>query len=116
MAKTSIYTSAKNLAAIEGTEILMGTGENLIPDNIDKRIKLIVRIIEKQCNSLHVKNEGQHIQIVGAANELTKQERSALRELGIEHSKYGAKLYKESDEYRNYIRHLIERRLITLPR
>jgi hypothetical protein len=92
----------------------MGGEKNLIPDNVDERIKLIVRIIERKCNSLHVRNEGQHIQIVGAADELTKQERSALRELGIEHSKYGAKLYKESDEYRNYIKHLIERRLITV--
>jgi hypothetical protein len=89
--------------------------ESLIPDNVDERIKLIARIIERKCNSLHVKNEGQHIQILGAADELTKRERAALGELGIEHSKYGAKLYKESDEYRNYIRHLIERRLITLP-
>jgi hypothetical protein len=86
-----------------------------IPDNLDERIRLIERAIENRCKSLHVKKQEQHIQISGAAGRLTKEEKVALRELGIPHSTYGARLYKEHDEYRNYVKHLIERRLITFP-
>ena len=90
----------------------MVADRHAIPDDLHERIRLIERAIESRCKSLHVKTEEQHIQISGAAGRLSKEEKAALRELGIRHSTYGARLYKEHDEYRSYVKHLIERRLI----
>ena len=61
-----------------------------IPDDLHERIRLIERAIENRCKSLQVKTQEQHIQISGAAGRLTKEEKAALRELGIPHSTYGA--------------------------
>jgi hypothetical protein len=93
----------------------MVADRHAIPDDLDDRIRLIERAIENRCKSLHVKTQEQHIQISGAAGRLTKEEKAALRELGTPHSTYGARLYKEHDEYRNYAKHLIERKLVTFP-
>ena len=93
----------------------MVADRHAIPDDLDERIRLIERAIEKRCKSLQVKTQEQHIQISGAAGRFSKEEKAALRELGIRHSTYGARLYKEHDEYRSYVKHLIERRLITFP-
>jgi hypothetical protein len=94
----------------------MVADRHAIPDGLDERIRLIERAIENRCKSLRAKTQEQYIQISGAAGRLTKEEKAALRELGIRHSTYGARLYKEHDEYRNYVKHLIERRLIRFPR
>jgi hypothetical protein len=93
----------------------MVADRHAIPDDLDERIRLIERAIGNRCKSLRVKTQEQHIQISGAGGRLTKEEKAALRELGIRHSTYGARLYKEHDEYRSYVKYLIERRLTTFP-
>jgi hypothetical protein len=93
----------------------MVADRHAIPHDLDERIRLIERAIGNRCKSLRVKTQEQHIQISGAGGRLTKEEKAALRELGIRHSTYGARLYEEHDEYRSYVKHLIERRLITFP-
>ena len=90
----------------------MVADSHAIPDDLHERIRLIERAIENRCRSLKVKTQEQHIQISGAAGKLSKEEKAALRELGIRHTTYGARLYKEHDEYRTYLKHLIERKLI----
>jgi hypothetical protein len=85
----------------------MTRAEQHIPDDIHERIRLVKEAVEKKCSTLHVKSEEQHILITGAS-PLTRKERAALKELGIEHSKFHGKIYKESDEYRNAIKHFIK--------
>lgn len=84
-----------------------------IPESVNERIRLIERAIKNRCKSLQVKNQDQHIEISGHAGRLSKEEKDALRNLGISHSTYGGKLYKEHDEYGNYLKSLINRGLIT---
>jgi hypothetical protein len=59
-----------------------------------------------------VKDQDQHIEISGHAGRLSKEEKDALRDLGISHSTFGAKLYKERDEYGDVVKSLIHRGLI----
>ena len=87
-----------------------------IPESVNERIRLIERAIKNQCRSLQVKDQDQYIEISGHAGRLSKEEKDALRNLGIRHSTYGAKLYKESDEYGNCVKSLINRGLITSTR
>ncbi|MGA3405778.1 MAG: hypothetical protein ABSD49_08620 [Candidatus Bathyarchaeia archaeon] len=87
-----------------------------IPENVNERIRLIERAIKKRCRSLQVKDQDQHIEISGHAGRLSKEEKDALRALGIRHSTFGAKLYKERDEYGDYVKSLIHRGLITSTR
>jgi hypothetical protein len=83
---------------------------------VNERIQLIERTIKNQCKTLQVKDREQHIEISGHAGRLSKEEKDALRSLGIPHSTYGGKLYKEHDEYRNYVKSLINRGLVTSTR
>jgi hypothetical protein len=87
-----------------------------IPESVSERIRLIERVIKNRCRSLQVKDQGQHIEISGHAGRLSKEEKDALRTLGIRHSTYGAKLYKDHDEYGDYVKSLINRGLITSTR
>lgn len=91
----------------------MVVDEELIPRDVHERIELIKRVIKNKCKTLDVVSESQHIQIIGSRGFLTKQEKKALNELGIEHHRYGARLYKERDEYRQFIKKLIEKGLLT---
>ena len=87
-----------------------------IPESVNERVRLIERAIKNQCGSLQVKTQDQHIEISGHAGRLSKEEKDALRNLGIRHSTFGAKLYKEHDEYGSYVKSLINRGLITSTR
>ena len=87
-----------------------------VPEDVNERIRLIERAIKSRCNSLRVKAQDQHIEITGHAGRLSKEEKDALRALGIPHSTYGAKLYKEQDEYGKYVKSLFNRGLITYSR
>ncbi|HKM78740.1 MAG TPA: hypothetical protein VJZ03_06655 [Candidatus Bathyarchaeia archaeon] len=84
-----------------------------IPDDLNERIRIIENAIKRSCRSLQVKSQDQHIEITGHAGKLEREEKDALHHLGIPHSTYGAKLYKERDEYRSFIKSLIRRGLIT---
>jgi hypothetical protein len=79
-----------------------------ITDDTKDRVKLIKKAMKKRCSTLQVKSEKQHLLIAGASDRLTRKERIALRELGIKYSSFHAKVYKECDEYRNLLKHLIE--------
>ena len=83
-----------------------------IPEDVNARINLIESTIKRRCRSLQVRSEGQHIEITGHAGRLDKDEKDALRSLGIPHSTYGAKLYRERDEYLGLIKTLIKRGFI----
>jgi hypothetical protein len=87
-----------------------------IPESVNERIRLIERAIKNRCKSLQVKDQDQHIEISGDAGRFSKEEKDALRSLGIPHSTYGGSLYKEHDEYGNYVKSLINRGLITSTR
>jgi hypothetical protein len=87
-----------------------------IPESVNERIRLIERTIKNRCRTLQVKDQDQHIEISGHAGRLSKEEKDALRDLGIPHSTFGAKLYKERDEYADYVKSLINRGLITSTR
>ncbi|MGA2784653.1 MAG: hypothetical protein ABSF09_08160 [Candidatus Bathyarchaeia archaeon] len=87
--------------------------EYQIPDNLNERIRMIENIIKRSCRSLQVKSQPQHIEITGHAGRLEREEKAALHHLGIPHSTYGAKLYKERDDYRSFIKSLMKRGLIT---
>jgi hypothetical protein len=87
-----------------------------IPEDLNARIRIIENIIKRSCRSLQVKSQEQHIEITGHAGKLEREEKDALRHLGIPHSTYGAKLYKQRDEYRTFIKSLIRRGLITSDR
>jgi hypothetical protein len=86
----------------------MSRAKSPIAEGIDDRVKLIKKAIKKRCSTLNVMSEKQHIIITGASDRLTRKERIALRELGIPHSTFHAKVYKESDEYQNLLKHLVE--------
>ena len=86
------------------------------PESVNERIRLIERAIKKRCRTLQVKVQDQHIEISGHAGRLSKEEKDALRSLGIPHSTYGAKLYKERDDYGGYVKSLMNRGLITSTR
>jgi hypothetical protein len=83
-----------------------------IPESVNERVRLIEGAIKTQCRSLQVTDKDQHIEITGHAGRLSKEEKDALRNLGIPYSEFGAKLYKEHDEYGNYVKSLINRGLI----
>jgi len=85
-----------------------------IPDDLKARAWLIETAVKKRCRSLQVKTEEQHIEITGHAGRLEKDEKEALRSLGLSHSTYGTKLYK--DQYESVIKSLIKRGFITSPR
>jgi hypothetical protein len=89
---------------------------NEIPESVNERIRLIERAIKNRCRSLQVRVQDQHIEISGHAGRLSKEEKDALRNLGIPHSTEGGKLYKEHDEYGDYVKSLIKRGLITSTR
>jgi len=82
-----------------------------IPDDLNARIRLIETAVKRRCRSLQVKSQQQHIEITGHAGRLEKEEKEALRSLGISHSTYGVKLYE--DEYEDLIKSLIKRGVIT---
>jgi hypothetical protein len=81
-----------------------------IPDDLKARAWLIETAVKKRCRSLQVKSEEQHIEITGHAGRLEKDEKDALRSLGLSHSTYGTKLYK--DQYESVIKSLIKRGFI----
>jgi len=83
-----------------------------IPDDLNERIRIIENVIKRSCRSLQVKSQEQHIEITGHAGKLEREEKDALHHLGIPHLTYGAKLYKERDEYQSFIKSLIKRGLI----
>jgi hypothetical protein len=87
-----------------------------MPESVNERIRLIERAIKNRCKSLQVKDQGQHIEISGHAGRLSKEEKDALRSLGIPHSTFGAKLYEDHDEYGDYVKSLINRGLVTSTR
>jgi len=84
-----------------------------IPENVNERIRLIERVIKNRCRTLQVKDQKQHIEITGHAGRLSKEEKDALRDLDIPHSTFGAKIYKNQDEYGDLVNSLINRGLIT---
>ena len=81
-----------------------------IPDDLKARAWLIETAVKKRCRSLQVRAEEQHIEITGHAGRLEKDEKEALRSLGLSHSTYGTKLYK--DQYESVIKSLIKRGFI----
>ena len=85
-----------------------------IPDDPKARAWLIEQAVKRRCRSLQVKTQEQHIEITGHAGRLEKDEKEALRSLGLSHSTYGTKLYK--DQYESVIKSLIKRGFITSPR
>ena len=87
--------------------IIMAEDKYQIPDDLNARIRIIENIIKHSCKSLQVKSQEQHIEITGHAGRLEKEEKDALRSLGISHSTYGAKLYE--NEYEGLIKALIKR-------
>jgi hypothetical protein len=84
-----------------------------IPESVNERIRLIEQAIKHRCRTLQVKDQDQHIEISGHAGRLSKEEKDALRDLGIPHSTFGAKLYREQDEYSRLLKSLLHRGLIT---
>jgi len=91
--------------------IIIVEDEYQIPDDLNERIRIIENTIKRSCRSLQVKSQEQHIEITGHAGRLEKEEKDALRSLGISHSTYGVKLYE--DEYEDLIKSLIKRGVIT---
>lgn len=85
-----------------------------IPDDLKARAWLIENAVKRRCRSLQVKSQEQHIEITGHAGRLEKDEKDALRSLGISHSTYGAKLY--TDQYESVIKSLIKRGFISSKR
>ena len=81
-----------------------------IPDDLKARAWLIETAVKKRCRSLQVKSQEQHIEITGHAGRLEKDEKEALRSLGLSHTTYGTKLYK--DQYESVIKSLIKRGFI----
>jgi len=82
-----------------------------IPDDLNARIRLIESTVKRRCRSLQVKAQKQHIEITGHAGRLEKEEKDALRSLGISHSTFGVKLYE--DEYDGLIKSWVKRGLIS---
>jgi hypothetical protein len=82
-----------------------------IPDDLNARIKLIENVVKRRCGSLQVKSQKQHIEITGHAGRFEKEEKDALRSLGISHSTFGVKLYE--DDYEDLIKSWVKRGLIT---
>jgi len=85
-----------------------------IPDDLKARAWLIEKAVKRRCRSLQVKALEQHIEITGHAGRLEKEEKDALRSLGISHSTYGTKVYK--DQYESVIKSLIKRGFISSTR
>jgi hypothetical protein len=85
-----------------------------IPDDLKARAWLIENAVKRRCRSLQVKSQEQHIEITGHAGRLEKDEKDALRSLGISHSTYGAKLY--TDQYEGIIKSLVKRGFISSKR
>jgi hypothetical protein len=84
----------------------------IIPEDAAERVSLIKKAIESKCRSLHVTDEGQHIQI-SWHHELTGEEKKTLKSLGIPRHRHGARIYKEDDEYQHYIHRLMKKGLIS---
>jgi len=90
--------------------IVMANDAFQIPDDLNSRARLIETAVKRRCRSLQVKLQEQHIEITGHAGRLEKEEKDALKSLGISHSTYGTKLYK--DEFEGLIKSLIKRGFI----
>lgn len=82
-----------------------------IPEDPKARAWLIEQAVKRRCRSLQVKAQEQHIEITGHAGRLEKDEKDALRSLGISHSTYGTKLY--TNDYEGVIKSLIKRGFIS---